>query len=182
MSRDVAEAFRDVLGLDDAPATLADWTDETTALLADAEFSLGVESLCVTDASRHEARVGGDTEQFQCVLDALLLPFLVEDSPVRVRSECPATGGVVEMEATTDRVTANPASAVVSLGVATDAGRPDDVTDAVGEFGYAAFCPYVNAFPDETAYEQWNDETTNAAAMALTPAEAHAIAARMAAV
>jgi hypothetical protein len=174
---DVSAGFQTVLGLSEPPETLGEWADETRRVLDDHDFEFGVEHLCLTEESRHEAHVSGETRYFRCVLDALLLPFLVEERSVRVRSRGPLSDTVVTMDVTADDVTTDPETAVVSFGL--DAGLDQEASpEAVtAEFGYAAFCPYVNAFPTREAYEEWDERTATAATTALTPTEALAAAA-----
>ncbi|MXR20978.1 organomercurial lyase [Halobacterium bonnevillei] len=174
---EVANGFQTVLGLSEAPETLGEWADETRSVLDDHDFEFGAEHLCLTDESRHEARVAGETRYFRCVLDALLLPLLVAERPVHVRSRGPVTDAVVTMAVTDEDVTTDPETAVVSFGLDAGVDReapPGQVTRA---FGYAAFCPYVNAFPTREAYEEWDERTATAATTALTPTEAIAAAA-----
>ena len=176
---DVADAFRAALGLDDPPATLGDAVDEMARALAAADAPAGVDALCTAESSRHEARVGGEVRHFRCVLDALLLPFVLEDrADAEIRSRSPASDAVVEMTATPEAVSSAPGGAVVSFGLAADAAPLAERDDAV-EYGYEAFCPYVNAFPDEQEYEEWA-AATPAATTALSLPEAHALAALLA--
>lgn len=178
---DVAEAFRIALDADEPPDTIGDWLDDASRHLEDAgaDPSFGDEELCLADSTRHEARIGEAVEHFQCVLDPLLLPFVLEDATdIEVRSESPVSDAVVTIDVTRDDLSVDPGDAVVSFGVAADVDPPGDDQDALA-YGYAAFCPYINAFADREEYEEWADETPAAATMALSVADAHALAGRL---
>lgn len=175
----LAERFATVLDLDDPPATLDEWAEATADRLDAAGVSVGVDKLCTTTESRHEARIGDERWQFRCVLDALLTPFVLDDAePVEVRSEGPASGEVVEIEAGTDHVSVAPTSAIVSLGLAVDVEPPGAVTETVTAYGHGTFCPYVNAFPDEAAYKEWDEATPEAVTMPVPVEAAHRLAQR----
>jgi hypothetical protein len=180
----VADGFRTALGLDEPPETLGEWVDATARLLDEAGVSIGFDAMCTAESTRHEARVGDDVVQFRCVFDALLLPFVVDDSsPVEIRSRAPGPdaheAAVVEMTATRENVSADPESAVVSFGVAADAASVSERDDPLA-YGHEAFCPYINAFPDEAAYEEWAADTPEAETMSLPAADAHALARKLA--
>lgn len=173
----LAERFGTVLDLDEPPATLDEWADATADRLDAAGVTVGVDELCTTTGSRHEVRVGDDRWQFRCVLDALVAPFVLDDAEtVEVRSECPVTGEVVEFDVGTDDVSATPTSAVVSFGLAADVDPPEEVTEVVTTFGHETFCPYLNAVPDEAAYEEWDEATPEAVTMPVSVETAHRLA------
>lgn len=177
---DVAARFRDALGSDEPPATLDELADAMARRLADEDVTLGVETLCRTESSRHEARIGDRTEHFACVLDTLLLPFVLDDpGPIDVRSRSPASGTVVEIAVSREGVTVDPEDAVVSIGIDADAVSDGEYED-VAEYGYEMVCPYINAFPDREEYEEWASETTSATTMPLSPGEGHVFARRFA--
>lgn len=181
LPRDVAEQFRVALGLAAAPATLDDWVDATASRLQDAGVSVGFEELCLTESSRHEARVGDEVRYFACVLDALLLPFVL-DEPARVdvRSRSPVSDAVVEATVTRGGVSVDPEGAVASLGVAADVDPAAERGDPLA-YGRAAFCPYVNAFPDADEYEAWDEATPAAVTTSLPLSDGFAIAGALAA-
>ncbi|QIO25273.1 organomercurial lyase [Haloarcula sp. JP-L23] len=134
-----------------------------------------METLCTTETSRHEAIIDGEPLYFHCVLDALVVPFLREaDDPVTIRSESPASGTVVEIQAGQDSLTVEPPDAVMSFGVAADVEAPaaDDVDLSLG---YEWFCPYTNAFPTDAEYEEWAAKT-DAVTMAIPMDVAHQLA------
>lgn len=176
----VADAFRAALELPEPPATLGDWADAVADRLAAADITVGPEELCTTSSSPHEARVGEDRWHFRCVFDALLLPFVVEPSEaVEVRSRSPASGAVVEARVTTEDVSVDPASAVVSLGVTTDLDAAGDL-DVHPVLAYERFCPYINAFADEDGFDEWAAETPDAEATAVPLTEGFVLAGRLA--
>lgn len=72
------------------------------------------------DESRHEVRLGDAVEHVPCVADALQVAVLVDREPVTVRSLDPVTGAGVTFEVGTDSLDVDPATHVVSIGVARD--------------------------------------------------------------
>ena len=129
--------------------SLADWADHVREHTGGA---IGVEDLCHTDApSPHQGIVGDDTYHFVCFYDAAILAGLMT-TPVDIRTESP-DGAVIEARATGDDLVVDPETAVFSFGV-DPTMQPDDPTP--GDV-YAAICPYIKAFPDRTAYEDWAD-------------------------
>ena len=84
-------------------------------------------------------------------------------------------GTVVEAQAVgSDELSVTPEEAVFSLGIGTDAYGESGGNPTLQD-GYAAICPYVKAFPDREAYEQWA-ETVPAATVALPLAGATDVA------
>lgn len=170
---ELADRFARV-GLAAAPTTFGEWIALAGSSLASADVSLGLDAMCTTDRDRHEATIEGETRYFHCVLDTLLLPFVV-DGPVTVRSESPSSGEVVEIRVSRDGVTVSPEDAVMSFGIAADVDeRADHAVDS--ELAYETFCPYVNAFASRQEYEAWADATGDAVTVGLTMAEGFALA------
>lgn len=168
---ELADKIQIAFGLNEPPATLGDWVDATCHLLDDADITVGFEDMCTADASRHEAQIGGEAHHFHCVLDTLLLPFVVEDqSTFDVRSRSPVSEQIVELTVSGDTVEVTPTEAVMSFGVAADVDIPPDGTIEPA-LAYTRLCPYINAFPSRAEYEQWASETTEAATMALSLAD-----------
>lgn len=138
----------------------------TSAVAADVGLTAGMETLCTTEMSRHQAMIDGETRYFHCVLDALVFPFLRDtDDSVTIRSESPISDTVVEIQAEQDSLTVDPLDAVMSFGVATDIDVPD-AKDVDLSLGYEWFCPYTNAFPTEAEYKEWASQT-DAVSMAM---------------
>ncbi|WP_435177145.1 organomercurial lyase [Halorussus sp. AFM4] len=163
---EIADNLRTLFGADDRPETFGAWTDAVAAAFGD-EWPPSVADLCHDEAGRHRAAIetatGTETYRFVCVLDAFMLPFLPEvsgegDREVEVTSEGPETGETVTSRATRERIETDPADAVLSFGVAeTDPSAGGESGAPTPEETYGALCPYVHAFPDETAYERWAD-------------------------
>lgn len=175
----VAEQLEISLGLGEAPATLAQWVDETVDVLGPEYLPADPEALCVTESSRHEARVDGTTRHYRCFLDVLLLPFVQEDpAPVRFRSHSPVQGSVVEGTVTRTAVSAEPGTAVVSFGAATDVVSAAYL-DVPSALAVDRFCPYVQAFPDEAAYERWASRTGDGVTTPIPLEVAFALARRL---
>jgi alkylmercury lyase len=151
LPEDVRTAFEQFFG-GASIATIQDWTTEITRHTAGQ--SLAIEELCHADEETgHRGTISQDTYHFVCFYDAVLLAALA-DEPVDVRTESPG-GTAIEARATgSDDLTVTPADAVVSFGIATDAEPSTDGGPTL-EDAYAAICPYVKAFPDRAAYEQW---------------------------
>ncbi len=175
----LSEQFQVSLGFDEPPATLADWADATADLLDDEYVPERPEDLCLTESSRHEARLDGETLYFQCFFDTLLVPFVVDGTPeVQVRSRSPVTDTVVTGTVTRDEVAVEPDGAVMSFGAATDVVSAAYL-DVPATLAYRRFCPFIEAFPDESAYERWAETTKGGVTMPLSLAEGFALARRL---
>ena len=84
-------------------------------------------------------------------------------------------GTVVEARAVgSDELSVTPEEAVFSLGISTNAHEKSGGNPTLQDV-YAAICPYVKAFPDRGAYEQWAD-TVPAATVAMPLAGATDVA------
>lgn len=165
---DLAATIRTAFDLAEPPATLDDWVAATSRLLDDSGLSVGVEEMCTADESRHVARLDGDDRHFHCVLDTLLLPFLLPAaSPVDVRSVSPVSDEVVELAVSRDAIEVTPTDAVMSFGLADGLEVPDPA-DLDPALAYESVCPYVNAFPSRAEYDRWARETPEASTMALS--------------
>lgn len=173
----VAERLQIVLRLNEPPATLDVVADTVSHIFEAAGTSVEFEELCLTGSSRHEARVGDDVHHFRCVLDTLLLPFVLEEpTEFDIRSRSPVSDAVIEMTVGREGISVEPETAVISFGVAADVEPPDSAKEVVSGYGYETFCPYVNAFSSETEYDEWAAETPNAATMMLPVLDAFAFA------
>lgn len=177
LPEEIAAQFAAV-GLDRAPATVGEWLELTMEVLDHADVPTGLDALCTTDRHRHEATVDGETRSFHCVLDTLLLPFIVDaEEPVTVRSQSPESGEIVKIRVSCDDLEVTPRDAVMSFGIAADAdveGPPGDAIDPTA--AYEMFCPFVNAFTSREEYDRWAEETEDAITIGLTMAEGHEIA------
>lgn len=172
---ELAERFA-VVGMEPAPTTLGEWVESTRTVLDSADVPTKVEAMCTTDHDRHEATIDGERWHFHCVLDTLLLPFVVDgDGPIEVRSRSPLSGVRIDVTVSREDVVVTPETAVMSFGFAGELDRSsEEPIDA--SVGYEAFCPYVNAFEDREAYERWADVTDEAVTIGLTFGEGHALA------
>jgi hypothetical protein len=135
--------------------------------------SIGVADLCHADCETpHRGTVDGETYHFQCFYDAVVLAAL-RDGTVEIRTESP-DGTVVEARADGADIDVSPTSAAFSFGVdaAVEPPTGDGPTHADV---YVAVCPYMKAFPDRAAYEQWV-ESTAAATVAMPLAGATELA------
>ena len=175
----LSEQFRISLGFDRRPETLADWTEATARLLDDRHVPARLEELCLTETSRHEARVIGETLYFKCFFDMLLVPFVSESaSEVQVRSRSLVSDTLVTGTVTPDEVSIEPDGAVMSFGAATDVVSADYL-DVPATLAYRRFCPYIDAFPDESEYERWDKATESGVTMPLELAVGFALARRL---
>ncbi len=132
--------------------TLGDWVAEVRRHTGGG--SIAVEELCHADTDTpHWGEFDGHTYHFRCFYDAVILSALVDD-PVDVRTESPG-GAVIEAEAVgTDSLRVTPEEAVFSFGVDEYVDPPTDENPS-NEDVYSAVCPYVRAFPDVAAHEEW---------------------------
>lgn len=171
LSENLQIAFR----LDDRPEVLGELLEFIVRSLLE-DSGLQFADLCSTEATRHEAHIGDDVQHFHCVLDALIVPFVVDEhGPIEIISRSPLDDSRVEILASQEAVETTPDDAVMSLGIETDVEQP--ATDAFSpELWYDRFCPYVNAFRSRERYEQWAGEVTEAETMQLPIEEGYVLA------
>lgn len=133
--------------------TLGEWASEVRTRTGGG--SITVDDLCLTDEETgHWGTVGDERYHFACFYDAVILAAL-SDRPVDIRTKSP-DGTVIEARAVgTEELTVRPSEAVFSFGIDDTVASPADGEDSSLERGYAAICPYVNAFPTPAAYEKW---------------------------
>jgi hypothetical protein len=135
--------------------TLGEWATDIRRLTGGG--SIAVKELCHAGSETdHWGEVSDEQYYFQCFYDAVILAA-VKNRPVDIHTVSP-DGMVIEaLAAGSDDLSVTPETAVFSLGIDENAGELSDGNPSL-EDGYAAICPYVKAFPDREAYEQWADE------------------------
>lgn len=170
---EIGENLRTMFGSDDRPQTFGGWLDTLADTFGD-DWPPDVPELCHDEDGRHRAETDGETYRFVCVLDAILLPFLVDES-VEVHSAGPETGETVTSTVSQAGIDTDPEDAVLSFGVA----PVEPGTAVTARLTYETMCPYIHAFPDRDAYEQW-DERIDAPTMGLPLSEGFALARSMA--
>lgn len=178
---ELARRTRVMVDLDGTPGTLGELAqlfEETGAFTLGDAFTW--QDLLVSDGeTRHEVRIGDQVHHTYCILDALVLPFVL-DRPVEITSQPPVDGDVIRITATPERLTATPASTIVSFGTSLDFPETTDALDegdpaGLLELTHDEGCPKINAFPDREAYEAWAKQA-EAVTLGMTLAQAYAMA------
>lgn len=173
--------IRSMMGLTGSPKTfggLEACFEASDSFVTEGSFTW--QDLLVSDGETpHEARVGDEVFHTYCVLDALVLPFVLEER-VAIRSRPPKGGTVIEMDATPDRLKAKPRGAVVSFGASlglpeTTDKAPQEDPEGLLDLTHEEGCPTINSFPNVDAYRAW-DQDTDAVTVVLTLAQAYALA------
>jgi alkylmercury lyase len=151
---DLRAALGRFLGVESVD-TLAEWGEQIRRRAGGG--SIDVEQLCHIDGdSAHWGSVDGERYHFQCFYDAVIHAAL-ENQPVNIHTVSPG-GSVIEASVVgTEELSVTPETAVFSLGIAMDAHEHTSGTPTLQD-SYAAICPYVKAFPDRDAYQQWADD------------------------
>lgn len=164
------------IGYDRAPRTFGEWLEATSELLEATDVPTGFDAMCTEERTRHRATFDGKTRHVHCVLDTLLIPFVIDGvGPVVVRSRSPESGALIELEVSRTAISFSPETAIMSFGVASefDGSIGDGIEPATA---YELFCPYVNAFPSREAYERWAASTDEAVSVGLPMAEGYELA------
>ncbi len=125
------------------------------------------EDLVSERPTRHEATVGARTFHTYCFLDALVLPLVLGEERISIRSESPVSGEeITAVVSDGASVEYSPPGAIVSFGVTRAGHGPPQL---VG-------CPYINAFSSRGEYERWEAETPQAVTTPLSVRDAFALA------
>lgn len=157
------------LGLDERPRTLQGWGEAMGEIVSREDIDVGLDALCTTDQSPHQAHFDGTTQHFVCVQDAFIVPYVVNDvETVDITTESPVNGEPIEVSITDDQVEIDPEGAVMSFGVAADISPPKNADSQ--EIAYGKICPYGHAFKDRSEYVTWAE--TVDAATTVAPLEA----------
>lgn len=165
--------------LEEPPETFGDWVDAMAVIVERDDLSVDLDLLCTTDGSAHAARFAGETQHYQCVLDAFIVPFLLDGSdPVEVSTSDPVTGEGIELVVSEHGLEVAPDGAVMSFGAERDAGRPPEDVESPA-LAYGRVCPYGKAFVSRETYREWAADV-DAETMATTMEEAHRLAAALA--
>ena len=127
----------------------------------------GPEDLVSERPTRHEARVGEQTFHTHCFLDALVLPLVLGEERMEIRSESPVSGEEITAVVSDGAaaVEYSPPEAIASFGVTRAGHGPPQL---VG-------CPYINAFSSRAEYERWEAETPQAVTTPLSVGDAFAL-------
>lgn len=177
---DLADSIQRTTDRDEPPTTLAEGLDAFERVMESAGVTISVADMYQPEPTRHAVDLGDRVEHVPCVLDALIAAHLVERPVVKIRSEPPTSGDPVRIEVTDDDVDVRPSTAVFSFGLAeSDVRDPDpEAIDAMESVSLDS-CAYINAFPDEAAYDQWATAVSEAVVMGLDADAMVAIASRV---
>ena len=156
----LGERLRTIFGVA-RPTTLGELSAALRPLLS----TLRQDQLCAAQTSRHEVRTGERTLYMNCVMDALILPFLT-NQPAEIRSTSPLTGAVVTARIAPPASEFAPSEAAISFGVSRDNAEATQET----------VCPYINAFPTPSEYERWAAATPEGMTMMISFTHAIAMA------
>lgn len=163
---DFADAVSGLTPAGDRPDTVADLADGFGRLLEAAGVRIGLADVFQAEETRHAVEFDGRVEHVPCVLDAVVVAVAVDATPVHVRSESPVGDDPVRLTVGAESVDVRPATATFSLGVAESEANDPDLSVLEGAESVAmASCSHINAFPDASAYERWNEELAGAVAM-----------------
>jgi hypothetical protein len=155
---DVQTRLGQLLG-DESVETLSDWIVEIRQLTGGG--AIAVEDLCHSNTeTSHWGEMAGERYYFLCFYDAVILAALA-DEPVDIRTESPGGETIRAKAAGTADLTVTPEEAVFSFGIDNSVKLPADGDPSPADV-YAAVCPYVRAFPDGDAYEEWSNRVSAA--------------------
>lgn len=174
----IAEAIAVLAGAEEVPRKLGAFEKlGRTDVLSPGEQS--IESMLVSEESRHEVRLADRTVHTYCFLDALVLAFL-EDEPIEIATRPPDAEEPIELTASSQGIQGAHEEMVVSFGFANElptdpAAYEDEPVEEVQATIHEHGCPKINLFPDRDGYDAWAREA-EAVTMPLPLAEALALA------
>lgn len=154
----LGEQIQRVLGLDERPSVFSDWVEALARIAERDGIELNTEALCTTKNSPHRARFDGESTNYQCVQDPIVLPFLTDDiDTVEIETRSPVSETPIELTVTESGIESRPDDAVFSFGVDASVDEPPE-NGVNPAFAYELFCPYGHAFPSRGEYEEWAEE------------------------
>lgn len=178
----IASAFQQVTERQRAPETLDDAITAVESLLGEDGFEITADQMYQAIETRHAIQFGDRTEHVPCVLDALIAGLLDDSSPVIIQSRPPSEGEPVQLTVAESGISAEPSTAVFSWGMAAADVQNPDLESALNDEDTVslASCSYINAFPDEAAYQRWENQVSDGFVMQLDLAPMIALAERAA--
>ena len=155
ISEPLGEQLQAVFAVDERPRRFGDVVGAVASFVDRAGVEGNLEALCTTDESPHRATFRGRTQHYLCTLDALVVPFLADDvTTVDVETVSPVSGRRVTFSVSEGGIDADPPNAVLSFGVAGDAGSRS-TADHGPVVAYRQICPYGKAFASRAEYDDW---------------------------
>lgn len=164
LPNEVAAAAETLFASDDPVDTLGAFVDELHAAFGEEHLPFSIDTLCTAESSETWGETAGETYHFLCVQDALMLPEVLGDETVEVRTTSPISGTEIHATVTTEGIEVTPPDAVLSFGTTRE---PDVRGISTLEAAYESICPYVHAFPTFDEYESWTEVTPAAATIAI---------------
>lgn len=163
---DFADALRGMTADGTPPETLADAVDAFDRLWKSAGVTVSVDQMYQATPTRHSIDFGDRVVHVPCVLDALIAALAVGSTPVDIRSREPDRDETIRLSVTDDGIAVDPTTTVFSFGVAGGDAQDPDLSALEGtDSAVMASCSYINAFRDESAFEQWQAQLSDAYAM-----------------
>lgn len=175
---ELADRLAVLLGLDEPPATLGAWLESSQAAFDEAGLEVGREALVSDEPTRHQADLGSETVHTYCLMDGLVLPFVV-GGDVELATSDPWTGEAIRVHVDRDGLEASPETAVMSVGappMAEEDGGPGLPADLDHDRAHDNLCPYINGFRTRENHQAWADEHRAVASTAVPVDAAYELA------
>lgn len=151
----LGEQLQTVFATDERPRRFGDVVDAVAGFVDRAGVDADLEALCTTDESPHRATFRGGTQHYLCTFDALIVPFITDDvTTVDVETVSPIRERRVTFSVSADGIDADPPDAVLSFGVASDAGDRSTADHGL-VVAYRQICPHGKAFASRAEYDEW---------------------------